>query len=144
MAGVGHRKNITARGPITVTAVTTLTGDITVEADPITETTIIPAVTTLTGDITVKADPITATTIIPVTTTTVSMTTTRKTITTNIRKIIRTKNIRSITTMIRSSAEKASGAIEKAASTMPGLQLLTGIKGCFSSGKMSRCLDLTK
>jgi len=85
MAGVGHRKNITARGPITVTAVTTLTGDITVEADPIT-----------------------ATTIIPVTTTTVSMTTTRKTITTNIRKMIKTKNIRSITTMIRSSAEKLS------------------------------------
>ena len=47
MAGVGHRKNITAMSATTVTALTTLTGHIPAEADPITETTIIP-VTTIT------------------------------------------------------------------------------------------------
>ena len=45
MAGVGHRKNITAMSATTVTALTTLTGHIPAEADPITETTIIPAIT---------------------------------------------------------------------------------------------------
>jgi hypothetical protein len=81
--GVGHRKNTTAMSAITATAVTTLTGHI-------------PA----------EADPITVTTIIPVTTITLSMTTTRKAVPPNIKRIIRTKNIRSITMMIRSSAEK--------------------------------------
>lgn len=40
------------------------------------------------------SDPITVTTIIPVTTITLSMTTTRKAITTNIRRIIRIQNIK--------------------------------------------------
>jgi predicted regulator of amino acid metabolism with ACT domain len=83
MAGVGHRKNITAMSATTVTALTTLTGHIPAEADPITETTIIP-----------------------VTTITLSMTTTRKVVTPNIKRIRRTKHIRSIMMMIRSSAEK--------------------------------------
>ncbi len=69
--GVGHRKNITAMSPITVTAFTMLT-----------------------GHITVAAAPFTATTIIPVTTITLSMTTTRKTITKSMRRIIMTQNIR--------------------------------------------------
>ena len=68
--GGGDRKNISAISAITVTAVTTLTRHITAEADSITETTIIP-----------------------VTTITLSMTTTRKAIIPNIRRIIRTNNM---------------------------------------------------
>jgi hypothetical protein len=83
MAEVGHPKNTTAMSAITATALITLTGHIPAEADPITETTIIP-----------------------VTTITLSMITTRKAVPPNIKRIIRTKNIRSITMMIRSSAEK--------------------------------------
>jgi hypothetical protein len=68
--------------------------------------TTVTALTTLTGHIPAEADPITETTRSPVTTITLSMTTTRKAVTPNIKRIIRTKNIRSITMMIRSSAEK--------------------------------------
>ena len=106
--------------------------------EPITVT----AVTTLTGHITAEADPITETTIIPVTTITLSMTTTRKTITPNIRRIIRTKNIRSITMMIRSSAEKASGGIEKAYNDAVLYNCYAG-RGAFHLA-MSRFFDLTK
>ena len=110
--GGGHRKNITAMSATTVPALTTLTGHIPAEADPITETTIIP-----------------------VTTITLSMTTTRKAITPNIRRIIRTKNIRSITMMIRSSAEKLPEGSRRHQRCRP-LQLFAG-RGLF----IWRCPD---
>jgi hypothetical protein len=54
--GVGHRKNTTAMSAITETALTPLTGHIPAEADPITETTIIP-VTTITLSMTPRERP---------------------------------------------------------------------------------------